>query len=51
MIQIEVDGTEPPTGRVTVEADQIPRPFVGWLQLLIVLGDALAADRPTGRRA
>ena len=51
MIQIEVDAAEPPTGRVTVGADETPRPFVGWLQLLSLLGEALAAEGPADRRA
>ncbi len=48
MIQIWVETGQPPTGRVSATDGGPARPFVGWLQLLTILAQALppdAADR------
>ena len=45
MIRIWVDSTQPPTGRVVTFEGQPPRPYSGWLDLLGILADAMAAER------
>lgn len=42
-IQIWVDGTDPPTGRVGDHGE--PVPFCGWIDLLAVLSDVLETSR------
>ena len=53
VISIWVDNHHPLEGRAA-GADQPPRPFVGWLQLLSVLADLMehfAEDEPDRRAA
>ena len=53
VIQICVDTSQPPTGRVVVAEGEPAQPFVGWLQLLAILAAAfdppatVALRRPT----
>lgn len=44
MIRIWVESVQPPTGRVVTAEGQHPRRFTGWLDLLGILADAIAAD-------
>ena len=44
MIRIWVDACQPPTGRVAAAEGGPARPFVGWLQLLAILAQALQPD-------
>lgn len=46
MIEIWVDGGQPPTGRVVAEHGAAPQPFAGWLDLLRILADAIAGGVP-----
>jgi hypothetical protein len=41
VIEIWLDGSFPPTGRVLAAPGAEPQPFDGWLQLLHILGDAI----------
>ena len=45
-LHISIDSIEPPTGRVVTGEGEPAQPFVGWLQLLTVLANALQL-RPT----
>jgi hypothetical protein len=40
-VHISIDGSEPPTGRVVTGEGEPAQPFVGWLQLLTILANAL----------
>jgi hypothetical protein len=40
-VQISIDSSQPPTGRVVTGEGEPAQPFVGWLQLLTILADAL----------
>ena len=42
-IEIWVDGTDPPTGRVGDRGGSVP--FCGWIDLLAVLSEVLEAPR------
>lgn len=48
MIRIWVDACQPPTGRVAAAEGGPARPFVGWLQLLAILAQALQRDGTGG---
>jgi len=49
VITIELDGTQPPTGRVRV-AGCVASPFVGWLGLLRLLSDLVDGPDPSALR-
>lgn len=40
-VHIWMDTSQPPTGRVLTAEGEPAQPFVGWLQLLTILADAL----------
>ena len=42
-VHISMETTDPPTGRVVTAEGEPGQPFVGWLQLLSILADALLA--------
>ena len=42
-VRISMETTDPPTGRVVTAEGEPGQPFVGWLQLLSILGDALVS--------
>lgn len=44
MIEIWVDAAQPPAGRVVVAPGDEPRAFAGWIDLLRILADAIAAE-------
>lgn len=44
MIRICVDTAQPPTGRIVTAEGEPPRVFSGWLDLLGILADAMAAE-------
>lgn len=46
MIEIWVDGSQPPTGRVVAAVGAAAQPFAGWLDLLRILADAMGTAAP-----
>jgi hypothetical protein len=48
MIEIWVDGCQPPTGTVVAAHGAAPQAFAGWLDLLRILADAIAGGPVTG---
>lgn len=42
-IEIQLDGTDPPVGRVSGDAGALP--FQGWIDLLAVLSDVIGTAR------
>ena len=45
-VQILMETAHPPTGRIVPGEGEPAQPFVGWLQLLTILADALQRPPP-----